>query len=146
MKLRANLLAVVAAASLLAMPAWADRGGHGHGRGWGWGWGPAGFLLGSALLYSAIQPRAYYGPQVVYAPPVYGPPVVQPYYEQTYVVPPVVTVPPATYVAQGPSTEMPGGGQWWYFCRKLGAYYPYVKECPSGWEKVSPTPSGVIRP
>ena len=137
MKLRAGILAAIAALSLIAMPAWADRG---HGHGYGWGWGPAGFLFGSALLYSALQPRPYYAPQIVYAPPVYGP-VVQPYYEPTYIAPPVVALPPPpTNLAQGPSTEMPGGSPWWYFCRKPGAYYPYVRECPSGWEKVSPTP------
>ena len=134
-------MAIVVAGSLGAMPAWADRG---HGRGHGWGWGPAGFLLGSALLYSAIQPRAYYGPQIVYAPPAYGP-VVQPYYEQSYVIPHAVSLPPPpANLVQGPSAEASGG--WWYFCRSPGGYYPYVKECPGGWAKVSPTPPGATRP
>jgi hypothetical protein len=26
----------------------------------------------------------------------------------------------------------------WYFCPALGAYYPYVQECPSGWQPVQP--------
>jgi hypothetical protein len=34
------------------------------------------------------------------------------------------------------------GDSYWYFCRAANAYYPYVKECPAGWEKVLPKPAG----
>jgi len=145
------MVAILAAGLLAASPSWADRGG-GRGGGHGGGdhfWGPFGFLLGTAILYSAVQqPRTvYYAPPVVYAPPVYAPVTVQPYYvEPTYVNPPVVAPPPAPpYAAQSlPSETL--GGQWWYLCKKPAGYYPYVRECPSGWEKVSPTPPGAIRP
>lgn len=30
----------------------------------------------------------------------------------------------------------------WYYCRTSKGYYPYVKDCPVGWEKVSPLPPG----
>jgi len=30
--------------------------------------------------------------------------------------------------------------QFWYFCPDAKAYYPYVKQCPSGWMKVVPAP------
>ena len=30
--------------------------------------------------------------------------------------------------------------QYWYFCRGANAYYPYVKECPGGWQRVQPRP------
>jgi hypothetical protein len=140
------MLAIIVAGALATTPSWADRGGGGHGGGNGHFWGPFGFLLGTAILYSAVQqPRTvYYAPSpVVYAPPVYA----QPYYvEPAYVSPPVVALPPAPpYVAQGLPTETPGG-QWWYLCKKPSGYYPYVRECPSGWEKVSPTPPGVVKP
>jgi len=26
----------------------------------------------------------------------------------------------------------------WYYCPAYGAYYPYVTDCPSGWQPVSP--------
>ncbi|MFA7268763.1 MAG: hypothetical protein WC073_05425 [Sterolibacterium sp.] len=147
MKLRASMLALVAAGSLVATPVCADRGG-GHGHGSDHFWGPFGFLLGTAILYSAVQPRTVYvEPRVVYAPPVYAPAIVQPYYvEQAYANPPVVSLPPPPpNVAQILPPEV-ASGQWWYFCKKPAGYYPYVKECPNGWEKVSPTPPGTIKP
>ena len=80
MNLRSCIVAVIAAGALAAAPASAQRG---HGHGGGYFWGPfGGFLLGSAIVYSAMQPRTvYYGPQVTYLP--YGP---------------VTTVGPAYYV------------------------------------------------
>ena len=123
MKLRASVLAIIAAGALATNPSWAQRsGGHGGHGGHGHFWGPFGFLLGSAILYSAVQqPRTvYYTPSVVYAPPVYAPVTVQPYYvEPTYVGPPVVALPPPAqppYASQSLPIETPPGGQWWYLC------------------------------
>lgn len=159
MKLRATILAIIAAGSLAMTPAWAQRahgspgshwspGGHG-GHGYDHSWGPFGFLLGTAILYSALQPRTvYYEPQVVYTPPPYAPATtfVQPYYaEQSYVSPPVVSTPPPPRIAQSTPLET-AGVAWWYFCKKPAGYYPYIRECPSGWERVSPTPPGVVKP
>ena len=28
---------------------------------------------------------------------------------------------------------------YWYYCTAAGAYYPYVQDCPGGWELVLPT-------
>ena len=28
--------------------------------------------------------------------------------------------------------------QYWYYCGSAGAYYPYVAECPEGWQPVVP--------
>jgi FKBP-type peptidyl-prolyl isomerase-like protein len=35
-------------------------------------------------------------------------------------------------------------GSSWYYCADFKAYWPDVKECPGGWQKVvpQPTPSG----
>ncbi|HUW36524.1 MAG TPA: hypothetical protein VMV91_04260 [Rhodocyclaceae bacterium] len=157
---RSALLAlIVATGAALAVPAWADRGGdHHHGYG-GWhggyrgdhgdrggdhlGWG-LGVLFGSALLWSALQPRsAYYAPPPVYAPPGYlGPSFVSQYYgTPTVELPPP---PPAALAApQGSQSEpLAPGGQWWYYCGKPRGYYPYVKQCQVGWEKLPPTPPG----
>jgi hypothetical protein len=32
----------------------------------------------------------------------------------------------------------------WYYCKDAKTYYPYVRECPSGWQQVAPqtTPPG----
>lgn len=37
-------------------------------------------------------------------------------------------------VDYGPS----GPGQYWYYCESKGQYYPYVTDCPEGWEAVIP--------
>lgn len=147
MKIRVSILAAIAAGSLLAMPVWADRGHYGGG-GHDHFWGPFSFLLGSAIIYSAVQPHPVY-----YAPPppvVYAPPYGQPVYVapapvvQSYVEQPSAPPPPAP-VAQNQAGD-PAGGQWWYLCKNPSGYYPYVPRCPSGWERVSPTPPGNIRP
>ena len=76
--------------------------------------------------------------------PVWGPPWgpwywPPPYY---YPVPVVVRTQPVTYVEQR-SAPAPAsaGGAWWYYCDGSKGYYPYVKECPSGWQRVSPVPA-----
>lgn len=58
-----------------------------------------------------------------------------PYY---YSPPPVVVVPsaPPVYVERGDAPEQ----SWWYYCEQPRAYYPYVKTCPVGWQRVPPTP------
>ena len=67
-----------------------------------------------APWYYAPAPYYYYPPQVVYSsPPVY--------------------VERQDKVSER-STD------WWYYCEQSKGYYPYVKTCPGGWQKVSPTP------
>jgi len=67
----------------------------------------------------------YWGPW--YYPPPY-------YHYPGYAV--VVPAQPTTYIEQG-SSETAG---WWYYCDASRGYYPYVKECPSGWQRVPPAP------
>ena len=180
LKIRSIALAGFAAVTLAALsaPALADRGGggrgyahgqnYGHGGGYGYSggyrhgygygshfWGPLGFLMGTAIIYSALQPRpVYYEPQVVYTPPVYYYPsttYVQPYLQPgdqlvgpTYIAPSPAYPPPQSSVSMGQNVQIgPGasGEQWWYVCRKPAGYYPNVRECPSGWEKVPPVPA-----
>jgi hypothetical protein len=58
-----------------------------------------------------------------------------PYY---YAPPPVIIQQqaPDVYVKPEPQPEEPV----WYYCPDEKAYYPYVKHCPGGWQKVMPTP------
>ena len=75
------------------------------------------------------------------APRLYWP--AYPYYPAPYYYPPTVVVPqsPPVYVEQGQqSGQAPAAQGWWYFCRESNAYYPYVKHCPAGWERVDPQP------
>ena len=54
----------------------------------------------------------------------------------------VVYVPsqPTTYIQQDAAPAAAPQQGYWYFCADARAYYPYVKECPGGWQRVSPQP------
>jgi len=57
--------------------------------------------------------------------------------------PPVVAVPspPPVYIERGSDEASPGRDRgYWYYCYSPDGYYPYVRECPGGWERVAPTP------
>lgn len=69
----------------------------------------------------------YWGPAWYYPPPVYYPPAV-------IVAPPPA---PAQYIERDPQPLQQG---YWYYCEVSRGYYPYVKECPSGWKAVPPAP------
>ncbi len=43
--------------------------------------------------------------------------------------------PPPQYVQPYPPQS------YWYYCPDSGAYYPYVRQCPGGWQPVVPPPS-----
>ncbi len=114
------LLGVVAlsAAALAATPV-ALAGGrhhhhHGHAR------LSLGFHFGAPLYWHSWP--SYYYPAPV------------------YVAPPVVQVSPPVYVErhESPVTDFNG---WWYYCANAKGYYPYVKECPGGWQQVPPAPA-----
>ncbi len=112
-------------------------------------------------------PPVYYYPPPYYAPyyaPYYGP-----YYAPYYApyAPPVAAVPgppvyierreiapPAREATQTPGQAAPAAPQrstevqqpaeqqqhWWYYCWNPQGYYPYVRECPGGWQRVTPQP------
>ena len=114
-------------------------GGHGGGGGF-WGWGMLGLGLGLAIAAPYNPPR-YYQP-VYYQPAYYAPPQViiqaPAYVEQS--APSYAPPPPAPiYQQQAPAAE---GNNWWYHCNRPEGYYPYVRTCPSGWQRVAPTPPG----
>ena len=77
----------------------------------------------------------YYYP---WAPYYYPPPPV--------VVPVPVPAPdPQEYVEQGQGPAEAGPEQsagTWYYCDASKTYYPYVKECRTGWRPVPAQPSG----
>jgi len=103
----------------------ADRGGHWHGHGGHGGWhGSYGFYFGLPLYGPSYYPAPYY------YPPYYYPPSV------------VVPSSPPVYIEQGSTQAAPGSSQqnWWYYCADSKTYYPYVKQCPGGWQRVEPQP------
>lgn len=78
---------------------------------WGWGWGYG----------YPYYPGYYYPPAYAY---------------------PSYPAQPTTYIQQDapPAQAAPQQG-YWYYCGDAQAYYPYVKECPGGWQRVSPQPA-----
>lgn len=59
-----------------------------------------------------------------------GVPLFWPYYHPYYGYPPYAR---ETIIYDSPPA-------YWYFCREANGYYPYVSQCPGGWEKVPATP------
>lgn len=111
-------LAACLAGATLAIPAHAQhrhfggRGGHTH----------FGLSIGIPIgwPYWGWYPYPYYAP----------------YPSQVVVVPSE----PTTYVER--TQPAPDSAAYWYYCADAGAYYPYVKECPGGWQRVAPRPPG----
>ena len=85
-------------------------GGYGYGGGWRGNWAGAG--------YYGYPAGAYYAPPVAYAPPVVA-----------YVSPPQPMV-----LASQPQPAV------WYYCQASAQYFPYVQECPTGWQTQAATP------
>jgi hypothetical protein len=63
-----------------------------------------------------------------------------PYYPYSYYYPPAV-VPAPAYMAPSPGVRLPAPQSYWYFCRESNTYYPYVSDCPGGWERVAQQPA-----
>jgi len=98
----------------------------------------SGLLFALALL--AAQPAFAHGRGGhvgVYVGPTWG------FYSPFYFPPPIVVLPPEpppVYIEQyEPPPEQ--ASSYWYYCAGAKAYYPYVKECPGGWQKIPPQPS-----
>lgn len=101
------------AAALAALPvsdaAWARGGGHGHH---GHGGVHLGLLIGIPLLLHHWSHHTYAAP------------------------PPAVVVPaePPAYVIR----DEPPHTAYWYRCLEPDGYYPYVRDCPAGWQRELP--------
>ena len=128
--------------------AMAQRGGRGggysHGSGHGGGVG-LGLALGAALVGLAYYSRpAYSYPAYSYPGPAYAyPGHAYTYPGPAYAYPGPAVAPSAGYVEQNvpqaaPAPAQPQGD--WYYCADSNAYYPYVRECAEGWQRVPSTP------
>lgn len=104
-----------------------------------------GFVASGSALAWGHGPRVRFG-VVVGGPLWWGPGYYGPYYAPYYYppyYPPVVSVPssPPVYIEQGNAQPAPRQSEaYWYYCADAKAYYPYVKECPGGWQRVAPQP------
>jgi hypothetical protein len=127
------LLGAVMAGSTLAQ----RHGGHSGGSHFS-GSHHSGSHVGIGVYFGGPAFWYYPSPYYYYPPPYYYSPY---YYSPYYYYPPAATVPysPPAYVEQGTSTER-FESNWWYYCAGSDRYYPYVKECPGGWQRVTPQP------
>ena len=96
-------------------------------------------LLGLAAPGSASAHGVRFG--FHFAVPLY-PPVW--YYPAPvyYYPPPVVTVPAPAYIERSEMQASPAPEHYWYYCPDTKTYYPYVRECASTWQRVTPRPPG----
>lgn len=137
-------IAAIALLAGVALAAPADAHGYRY-RGYG------GYWYGPGVHF-------YYGGPYWWGPRYYAYPYS--YYPYAYYPPPSYsyTVPssPPVYIERGddnqPQSTAPAepsgpasGAQWWYFCNSPRGAYPYVRECPGGWEKVPAVPPGQAR-
>ena len=118
---RLQIIFMLIAMATACVPALARGYGHGHGH--------------SGVRFGVYVGPGWYGPAYPY---YYYPP---PYYYYPPYYPPVAPAAPVTYVEQGVAQPAPAlAPGYWYYCDGTKAYYPYVKECPGGWQRVSPQP------
>lgn len=87
-------------------------------------WGHSRVSIGFGFGFPYYYPGPYYSPY--YYPPAYYPPSV------------VVQQPPVYVERQDAAAE---AQNYWYYCAGSKTYYPYVKECPAGWQRVPATPA-----
>ena len=103
-------------------------------------------LASSAVLAHGghHRSRAHFG-VFIGAPAYWYHPAPYYYYPPAYYYPPVVAAPasPPVYIERGnassPSEQSQGI---WYYCPEAKAYYPYVKQCAGGWQRVPAQPQG----
>ena len=154
----ATMVAVLLVGALVSEPAFAYRGGGHSGRGGGVAVAGGGaFVRPGGVVVAGGGGKVFVGSRVVvgvgvgfpaywgarwYSPyPVY--PYYAPYYYPYYYPPAYYPSGPTTYIEQGSGEAVPqqqAPEHWWYYCAESKMYYPYAKECPGGWQRVSPQP------
>jgi hypothetical protein len=88
-------------------------------------------------------PYAYPAPAYAYPAPAYAYPApAYSYPAPAYSYPGPAVAPSAAYAQQGYSQAAPAPAQPqdWYYCTDSKAYYPYVRDCPTGWQRVPAQP------
>ena len=128
---------VVVAAALVTEPVFA-RGGRGGGRS---GHGGSARTHSGGHHHHHGHTAVFVGAGAVgFAPwwgyPAYGVSGAYPAYGVVGAYPAA----PLQYIEKGDGSA-PAEVEWFY-CRSLNAYFPYVAECPGGWERVLPEGAG----
>jgi hypothetical protein len=138
-----GVFVLVLFATLASGSAMAQHHGHGYGHGYGYG---GGVRFGISLGFPLYAPGYYPAPYYAYPAPVYS------YPAPAYAYPaPAYTYPgammgsssPPVYVEQSLARAAPAPSQAqgdWFYCPASRSYYPYVGECPAGWQRVPAQP------
>lgn len=123
--------------------AWAGRWHAHHGI-------HVGIYLGGPAFLPWYYPAPYYG-STYYRSNYYGPAYYAPsHYSSTdygptytYGNPTIVTAPAPVpvYIEQRNATSPSQNPNYWYYCNNPDGYYPYIKDCNSGWQQVAPRAS-----
>jgi len=99
----------------------AHHGGKHHGG------GHHGQVHSGAAIGAVIAPAYAYWPWWDYPPYYYAPVAVGP-------------ATPVEYIEKGEQEGQMEQEQYWLYCAKAQAYFPYITECADGWERVPTTP------
>jgi len=121
---KAGIWTLVLVGALASGSALAQHHGHGGVR--------FGISLGVPFYGPGYYPAPYYGyPAYAYPAPVYAyPPMV------------VERAAPPVYIQQDVVQTAPAPAQGdWYYCAASRSYYPYVADCPAGWQRVPAQPA-----
>lgn len=125
--------------ALASATAMAQHHGHRHGYG-------GGVRLGISLGFPIYGPGYYPASYYAYPAPVYTYPArIYAYPAPAYSYPGAVIglSSPPVYVEQSVARTAPAPSQAqgdWYYCPASKSYYPYINECPSGWQRVPALP------
>jgi len=60
-----------------------------------------------------------------------------------YYSPAVVLAPPSTlpvFIQQEQPQTVQPQANYWHYCQNPEGYYPYVRNCPGGWQQIAPQP------
>ena len=115
------------------------RGGQGQSFG-----GPGSPMLQGGQFHSSARSGFVGAHKGQCHPPFHSRAVVigAPYFAPFYYPGPYYYYPPVAYAPQDYIEEEGAAPDqaYWYYCAGAKAYYPYVKECPGGWQRVAPPP------
>lgn len=124
-RLRVMVGVAVLAAVLVPGLAAADRGGRHRGA-------SIGLFMGAPIYWGWPGPYYVYPPPPYTVFPQYAP------YPPYYAYPPRERETPPVYIEREREGRESG---YWYYCRHPEGFYPDVKDCPDGWERVAPRSS-----